>query len=104
MNLGEILADSARHHPDRVAIVWHDGKERRTYWEVDDRAEALAAALTRRAFRCTTVGSRVEVVAPDVDAALDAVRDEVADLGLALNRLSTRLTSLDEVFLERARS
>lgn len=72
--------------------------------EVDGPAEALAAALTRRAFGCTSVGSRVEVLAPDVDAALDAVRDEVADLGLALNRLSTRLTSLDEVFLERARS
>src|SRR5205085_1479127 len=45
MNLGEILADAARHHPDRTAIVWHDGHERRTYREVDDRAAALAAGL-----------------------------------------------------------
>src|SRR5437763_12069949 len=45
MNLGEILADAARHHPDRDAIVWHDGKERRTDREADDRAAALAAGL-----------------------------------------------------------
>ena len=40
MNLGEILADAARHHPDRVALVWHNGAERRTYREV---ASALGA-------------------------------------------------------------
>ncbi|HYT40165.1 MAG TPA: long-chain fatty acid--CoA ligase [Acidimicrobiia bacterium] len=45
MNLGEILAASARAYPDRVALVWHDGAERRTYREVDDRASALAAGL-----------------------------------------------------------
>ena len=38
------------------------------------------------------------------DDDLDAVRDVVADLGLPLYRLSTRLTSLDEVFLRRAGS
>ena len=62
MNLGEILADSARHHPDRAAIVWHargtggvplteaagaakERTEQRTYREVDERASALAAGL-----------------------------------------------------------
>jgi hypothetical protein len=35
---------------------------------------------------------------------MDIVRDVVADLGLPLYRLSTRLTSLDEVFLRRAGS
>src|SRR5947208_13841464 len=45
MNLGEILADAARHHPDRTAIVWDNGEQRRTYREVDDRASALAAGL-----------------------------------------------------------
>ena len=45
MNLGEILADAARHHPDRAAIVWHDGKDRRTYRQVDDGAAALATGL-----------------------------------------------------------
>ena len=33
---------------------------------------------------------------------LDALRDVIADLGLPLHRLSTRLTSLDEVFLDHA--
>ena len=70
--------------------------------EVDSAAEAVAAALAAQALTCTTVGSRVEVAARDGDAALDAIRDAVADLGLPLNRLSTRLTSLDEVFLRRA--
>src|ERR1051325_7702729 len=45
MNLGEILADAARHHPDRAASVWHDGKERRTDREVDDLASAFATRL-----------------------------------------------------------
>ena len=54
----------------------------------------LAAADARRpAWRCRSTTTRD----------LDVVRDVVADLGLPLHRLSTRLTSLDEVFLERAR-
>ena len=41
-------------------------------------------------------------VAVGVD--LDTLRDVIADLGLPLHRLTTRLTSLDEVFLDRAGS
>jgi hypothetical protein len=33
---------------------------------------------------------------------MDALRDVIADLGLPLYRLTSRLTSLDEVFLSRA--
>jgi ABC-2 type transport system ATP-binding protein len=36
------------------------------------------------------------------DEDLDAVRDLVADLGLPLHRMTTRLTSLDQVFISRA--
>jgi hypothetical protein len=36
------------------------------------------------------------------DETLDAVRDAVADLGLPLHALSTRHSSLDEVFLRQA--
>jgi hypothetical protein len=36
------------------------------------------------------------------DEVLDLVRDVVAELGLPLHALSTRHTSLDEVFLRRA--
>ena len=35
---------------------------------------------------------------------MDLLRDVIADLELPLYRLSTRLTSLDEVFLRRAGS
>ncbi|MGH9040914.1 MAG: AMP-binding protein, partial [Acidimicrobiia bacterium] len=45
MNLGQILAASARHHPDRIAMVWDDGRQRRTYREMNRRADALAAGL-----------------------------------------------------------
>ena len=38
----------------------------------------------------------------DGDADLDALRDVIAELGLPLHRLTNRLTSLDEVFLDRA--
>ncbi|MDQ3680834.1 MAG: ABC transporter ATP-binding protein [Actinomycetota bacterium] len=70
--------------------------------EVDGPVEALVAALRARGFTCAVSGSRVEVTAPDRDAVLDAIRDEMSDLGLPLNRLATRLTSLDEVFVRRA--
>ncbi len=36
------------------------------------------------------------------DDDIDTVRDAVAELGLPLHRMTTRLTSLDEVFLDRA--
>jgi ABC-2 type transport system ATP-binding protein len=36
------------------------------------------------------------------EADIDTVRDAVADLGLPLHRMTTRSTSLDEVFLHRA--
>jgi long-chain acyl-CoA synthetase len=45
MNLGEILAASARLRPDRTALVWHDGEERRNYGELNARADAIAAGL-----------------------------------------------------------
>ena len=70
--------------------------------EVDGSADELAAALRARGLSCTASASRVEVGATDQGAALDTIRDVVADLGLPLNRLSTRLTSLDEVFVHRA--
>jgi ABC-2 type transport system ATP-binding protein len=67
----------------------------------EGEAERLVSGLERVAMRATVTDGAVEVtVAGDAD--LDRVRDVVADLGLPLYRLATRLTSLDEVFLERA--
>jgi ABC-2 type transport system ATP-binding protein len=70
--------------------------------EVDDGAERLVAELVARGFESTLVDGRVEVVAPDRDVALDAIRDAVADLGLPLTRLAGRMSSLDEVFTREA--
>jgi long-chain acyl-CoA synthetase len=45
MNLGEILTVSARTHPDRAAVVWDEGRQRRNYRELNRRADALASAF-----------------------------------------------------------
>jgi long-chain acyl-CoA synthetase len=45
MNLGDILTASARVYPDNTALVWDEGGGRRTYRELNERADALASAL-----------------------------------------------------------
>jgi long-chain acyl-CoA synthetase len=45
MNVGDILTASARVHPDTTALVWDEGGGRRTYRELNQRADALACAL-----------------------------------------------------------
>jgi ABC-2 type transport system ATP-binding protein len=69
--------------------------------EVDHGVEGLAAALAARAMPTRVVDGLVEV-ATTAEADLDTIRDVIAELGLPLNRLTTRLGSLDEVFLQRA--
>ncbi|MEO7555596.1 MAG: ABC transporter ATP-binding protein [Acidimicrobiales bacterium] len=64
-------------------------------------AGRLAAALNAQSMKAEVLDGAVEVtVAGDAD--LDHVRDIVAELGLPLYRLGSRLVSLDEVFLARA--
>jgi ABC-2 type transport system ATP-binding protein len=71
--------------------------------DVGDHAacETLAAALVAQGMRAEIVDDAVEVAA-DGDDDFDRVRDLVAQLELPLYRLGSRLTSLDEVFLQRA--
>jgi ABC-2 type transport system ATP-binding protein len=69
--------------------------------DVGPNRDALVAALATRAIAATAVDGVVEVQV-DGDDDLDRLRDVVAGLELPLYRLSTRLTSLDEVFLRRA--
>jgi hypothetical protein len=57
--------------------------------------------LTAAGLPATVVDGVVEVTV-DGDADLDTIRDVIAAHDLPLYRLSTRLTSLDEVFLTRA--
>jgi ABC-2 type transport system ATP-binding protein len=70
--------------------------------EVDDGTDRLVAELTRRGYHAESVDGRIEVAAPDRDAALDAIRDSVAELGLPLTRLASRMASLDDVFLRES--
>lgn len=46
MNLGQLLSETALHHPDHDAVRW--GGRRLTYRELDDRVNSLAAALAER--------------------------------------------------------
>jgi ABC-2 type transport system ATP-binding protein len=66
-----------------------------------DAAELLARELVSLDLRAEVVDAAVEMEV-DADEDLDRARDTVAHLGLPLYRLATRLTSLDDVFLERA--
>jgi ABC-2 type transport system ATP-binding protein len=69
--------------------------------DVGPDRDGLLARLAERGLAATTDAGLVEVqVGSDED--IDGVRDAVADLGLPLHRMTTRLTSLDDVFLDRA--
>jgi ABC-2 type transport system ATP-binding protein len=63
------------------------------------RAELVAGLMTRSLTAAADDG--VVEVKVEGDADMDTLRDVIADLELPLYRLSTRLTSLDEVFLRR---
>src|SRR3954447_13884616 len=63
--------------------------------------ERLITHLVAIGFTATADDGLVEVTVAG-DEQLDQLRDAIADLGLPLYRLSTRLTSLDEVFLRLA--
>jgi ABC-2 type transport system ATP-binding protein len=65
--------------------------------EVDERADALAAALTARGFDVTV--DRQVLVLGTAEGAHDAVRDAVAELGLGLRRLEARGRTLEDVYL-----
>ncbi len=69
--------------------------------DVGPRRDELVAALQTRALAAVVSEGLVDVTI-DGDEQLDAVRDVIAELELPLYRLSTRLTSLDEVFLRRS--
>jgi ABC-2 type transport system ATP-binding protein len=64
-------------------------------------ADALARALVATGMQAEIVDGAVEAPV-EGDDDLDRIRDVVARLGLPLYQFGSRLTSLDEVFLERA--
>lgn len=69
--------------------------------DVGADGDELAAHLGDRGLLATAASTLVEVQVHGDDD-IDVVRDVVADLGLPLHRMTTRITSLDEVFLDRA--
>ena len=69
--------------------------------DVGPRGEDLVAALGIVNMPAVAADGLVEVEV-EGDDDLDMLRNVIAELELPLYRLSTRLTSLDEVFLRRA--
>ncbi len=69
--------------------------------DVGTDRDGLIQRLAARGLQAVADAGLVEVQIRG-DADIDTVRDAVADLGLPLHRMTTRLTSLDEVFLDRA--
>jgi ABC-2 type transport system ATP-binding protein len=69
--------------------------------DVGPSGPQLVAALGAMNLRAVAADGHVEVEV-DGDEGLDLLRDLIARLELPLYRLSTRVTSLDEVFLNRA--
>jgi ABC-2 type transport system ATP-binding protein len=66
--------------------------------EVDERAEEVAAALSGRGLDARATSSHGLLVALVDDATYDAVRDAVADMGLALIRLEQSRHRLEDLF------
>lgn len=69
--------------------------------DVGADGDELVTHLGDRGLLATAASTLVEVQVHGDDD-IDVVRDVVADLGLPLHRMTTRITSLDEVFLDRA--
>ncbi len=93
-----VLLDGGRllHAGPTDALTQRTGSVR---VEVEERAAELVAALGAMGIAATVVDDATADVGADDPATLDAVRDAVDDLGLALHALTGRRTSLDELFL-----
>jgi ABC-2 type transport system ATP-binding protein len=71
--------------------------------DVGSGGDALVHALAAQGLASSLIDGTVEVSAANEHTA-DVVRDAVADLGLPLYRLSSQVTSLDDVFVRHAGS
>jgi ABC-2 type transport system ATP-binding protein len=69
--------------------------------DVGARGDELVAGLAKVQLTAVAADGLVEVTV-EGNQQMDLIRDVIADLGLPLYKLSTRLTSLDEVFLRLA--
>lgn len=69
--------------------------------DVGHRVDELLAGISGTTLRAVATDGGVDVAIGE-ESDLDTLRDLIAELGLPLYRLSTRLTSLDEVFFRSA--
>ena len=69
--------------------------------DVGPDREGLVQLLGTRGLQAVAGDSTVDVQVKDDDE-VDRVRDAIADLGLPLHRMTSRLTSLDDVVLDKA--
>ena len=69
--------------------------------DVGTERDGLVALLAARGLEAVAGPGSVDVQI-DGDDDVDRVRDAIADLGLPLHRMTSRLTSLDDVFLDKA--
>jgi long-chain acyl-CoA synthetase len=66
-DVAAVLRSAAASHPDRIAVIWQ--QERISYADLDDRADAAAAALQQRG---VGRGDRVAVLLGNVPAFVEA--------------------------------
>ncbi len=93
INAGKLVVSGATNSLlERTGLVTID---------VGRHTDELVSGLARAGISAVAVDDVVEATVGD-DAQMDAVRDVVAQLGLPLFRLSTRLRSLDEAFVRRS--
>jgi ABC-2 type transport system ATP-binding protein len=69
--------------------------------DVGTERDGLVTLLAARGLEAVAGPGSVDVQI-DGDDDVDRVRDAIADLGLPLHRMTSRLTSLDDVFLDKA--
>ena len=93
INAGKLVVSGATNSLlERTGLVTID---------VGRHTEELVLGLARAGVAAVAVDDVVEATVGD-DAQMDLVRDVVAEMGLPLFRLSTRLRSLDEAFVRRS--
>jgi ABC-2 type transport system ATP-binding protein len=93
-----VLIDGGRllHAGPTQALLSRTGSVR---VELDAGADKLVATLAASGIAARAVDDVTVDVPSDAPATLDAIRDSVDDLGLALHAMTSRRRSLDELFL-----
>ena len=92
MNIGRLLSETAHHHPDHPGVRW--GGSELSYRELDDRVNALAAALSELGL---TRGDRVGFIMWNRPELLE-VLFAAFKLGLCVVPLNARFNSEEIVY------